>query len=418
MIFQYQALDRTGKTVSDYIDAPSEVNARQKIRGLGLYPTKLIKQEVLTTVEAPGTKTSFKALFERIAANISLRFGTKQLGLFSRQLATLLKAGLPLPVAISDIVEQIDNRPFRNIIADIKEKIEQGSSFSNALAQHRAVFPDMYVSMVRVGESLGSLDVVIARLADLEEKQNILTSKIRSAMYYPAFMLLFAMAVTAFLMSSVIPTIAGMFEEQKKDLPVITNVIIVISNFMSHIWFFPVLIALVILLIYIYYRYSHTTEGRRKIDELKMKVPLISNLYRRLIVFRFTQNLGVLLSNKVDLIKSFEIVKKIVGNVIIEEKIEEAAKKIREGASVSNSLSKSEFLPKLVLGMISAGEASDNLDTMLVNIGNVYETELDLTVTSLTSLIEPIIIIIMGVVIAMIVMSVILPITQMNLLMQ
>ncbi|HPG50878.1 MAG TPA: type II secretion system F family protein, partial [Spirochaetota bacterium] len=141
-------------------------------------------------------------------------------------------------------------------------------------------------------------------------------------------------------------------------------------------------------------------------------------LYRRLIVFRFTQNLGVLLSNKVDLIKSFEIVKKIVGNVIIEEKIEEAAKKIREGASVSNSLSKSEFLPKLVLGMISAGEASDNLDTMLANIGNVYETELDLTVTSLTSLIEPIIIIVMGLVIALIVMSVILPITQMNLLLQ
>ena len=416
MIFQYQALDRTGKTVSDYIDAPSEVNARQKIRSQGLYPTKLIKQEVLTTAEAPGTKTSFKVLFERFSATISLRFGTKQLGLFSRQLATLLKAGLPLPVAISDIVEQIDNRQFRNIIADIKEKIEQGSSFSNALAQHRAVFPDMYVSMVRVGESLGSLDHVIARLADLEEKQNILTSKIRSAMYYPAFMLLFAMAVTAFLMTSVIPTIAGMFEDQKKDLPFVTNLIIGISTFLAKFWFIPLI--LIGVLIYAYHRYAQTEQGRRKIDELKMKIPLVSNLYRRLIVFRFTQNLGVLLSNKVDLIKSFEIVKKIVGNVIIEEKIEEAAKKIREGASVSNSLSKSEFLPKLVLGMISAGEASDNLDTMLVNIGNVYETELDLTVTSLTSLIEPIIIIIMGLVIAMIVMSVILPITQMNLLMQ
>jgi general secretion pathway protein F len=416
MIFQYQALDRTGKTVSDYIDAPSEVNARQKIRGQGLYPVKLIKQEVVTSPEAPGTKTSLKALLEKISATISLRLGTKQLGLFSRQLATLLKAGLPLPVAISDIVEQIDNRQFRNIIADIKEKIEQGSSFSNALAQHKAVFPDMYISMVRVGESLGSLDHVIARLADLEEKQNILTSKIRSAMYYPAFMLLFAMAVTGFLMTSVIPTIAGMFEDQKKDLPFVTNLVITISNFLSHFWFIP--LALVIVLIYIFHRYKHTSEGRRRIDELKMKIPLISNLYRRLIVFRFTQNLGVLLSNKVDLIKAFEIVKKIVGNVIVEEKIEEAAKKIREGASVSNSLSKSEFLPKLVLGMISAGEASDNLDTMLMNIGNVYEVELDLTVTSLTSLIEPIIIIIMGLVIAMIVMSVILPITQMNLLLQ
>lgn len=416
MIFQYQALDRTGKTVSDYIDAPSEVSARQKVRGQGLYLVKLVKQEVATAQEAPGAKTSFRALVEKIAAAISLRLGTKQLGLFSRQLATLLKAGLPLPMAITDIVEQIDNKQFRNIIADIKEKIEQGSSFSNALSLHRAVFPEMYISMVRVGESLGSLDHVIARLADLEEKQNILTSKIRSAMYYPAFMLLFAMAVTAFLMTSVIPTIASMFEEQDRALPFVTRFIIGISTFMAHFWYIPLI--LIAFLIYAYHRYAQTPAGRRRVDELKLKVPLVSNLYRRLIVFRFTQNLGVLLSNKVDLIKSFEIVKKIVGNVIIEEKIEEAAKKIREGASVSNSLSKSEFLPKLVLGMISAGEASDNLDTMLTNIGNVYETELDLTVTSLTSLIEPIIIIIMGLVIALIVMSVILPITQMNLLLQ
>ena len=143
-----------------------------------------------------GHENIVQGFAERISDIISLSFSTKQLGLFSRQLATLLKAGLPLPVAITDIVEQIDNKHFRNVIADIKEKIEQGSSFSNALAQHSAIFPDMYISMVRVGESLGSLDQVIARLADMEEKQNILTSKIRSAMYYPAFMLLFAMAVT------------------------------------------------------------------------------------------------------------------------------------------------------------------------------------------------------------------------------
>ncbi|MBN2160055.1 MAG: type II secretion system F family protein [Spirochaetes bacterium] len=416
MIFQYQALDRSGKNVSDFVDAPSEMSARQKIRGQGLYLVKLQKHEVSRGQAASGTKTSLKQVAQRISDIVSLKFSTKQIGLFSRQLATLLKAGLPLPVAITDIVDQIDNKHFRNVIADIKEKLEQGSSFSNALAQHRVVFPEMYVSMVRVGESLGSLDQVIARLADLEEKQNIMTSKIRSALYYPGFMLLFAMAVTAFLMTNVIPTIAGMFEEQKRELPLVTNLIIWISNFMSHFWYVPILLAAI--LVYLYYRYVQTPRGRRKIDDLKLKIPLASNLYRRLIVYRFTQNLGILLSNKVDLIKSFEIVKKIVGNVVIEEKIEEAAAKIREGASVSNSLSKSEFLPKLVLGMITAGEASDNLDTMLVNIGNVYETELDLAVTSLTSLIEPIIIIIMGLVIALIVMSVILPITQMNLLLQ
>ncbi|HNW30287.1 MAG TPA: type II secretion system F family protein [Spirochaetota bacterium] len=418
MIFQYQALDRTGKNVSDYIDAPSEMSARQKIRSQGLYLVKLKKHEITSIQTAPGEKMTLKAFAQRLSDIVSLKLSTKQLGLFSRQLATLLKAGLPLPVAIADIVEQIDNKHFKNVVADLKEKLEQGSSFSNALAQHRAIFPDMYVSMVRVGESLGSLDQVIARLADMEEKQNILTSKIRSVMYYPAFMLLFAMAVTMFLMTSVIPTIAGMFEEQQKALPFVTRLVIGVSSLLSNGWVLLGLFVLAGILGYAYYRYIHTPEGRRTVDDLKLKVPLAKNLYRRLIVYRFTQNLGILLNNKVDIIKSFEIVKKIVGNVIIEEKISEAALKIKEGASVANALSKSDFLPKLVLGMITAGEASDNLDTMLLNIGNVYETELDLSVTSLTSLIEPVVIIIMGLVIALIVMSVILPITQMNMLLQ
>lgn len=418
MIFQYQALDRTGKNVSDYIDAPSEISARQKIRSQGLYLVKLKKHEITSMQAAPGEKMTVRAFAQRLSDIVSLKLSTKQLGLFSRQLSTLLKAGLPLPVAIADIVEQIDNKHFKNVVADLKEKLEQGSSFSNALAQHRVIFPDMYVSMVRVGESLGSLDQVIARLADMEEKQNILTSKIRSVMYYPAFMLLFAMAVTMFLMTSVIPTIAGMFEEQQKALPFVTRLVIGVSSLLSNGWVLLGLAALAGVLGYAYYRYIHTPEGRRKVDDIKLRMPLAKNLYRRLIVYRFTQNLGILLNNKVDIIKSFEIVKKIVGNVIIEEKISEAAHKIKEGASVANALSKSDFLPKLVLGMITAGEASDNLDTMLLNIGNVYETELDLSVTSLTSLIEPVVIIIMGLVIALIVMSVILPITQMNMLMQ
>ncbi len=413
MIFHYQALDRTGKNVADYIDAASEANARQKIRGQGLYLVKLKKHEIKPDEGGPST---LRALALRITDIVRLRLSPKQLGLFSRQLATLLRAGLPLPVAITDIVEQIDNKHFKNVIADVKEKIEEGSSFSNALALHRSIFPEMYISMVRVGENLGSLDQVIARLADLEEKKNTLTSKIRAALWYPAFMFLFAMAVTAFLMTNVIPTIADLFEEQQRALPLVTSIIIGISNFMSRFWY--ALPILAVILVYLYHRYSQTPEGKRRIDELKLKIPLFSNLYHRLIVYRFTQNLGILLTNRVDLIKSFEIVKKIVGNVVIEEKIEEAAKKIREGASVSNSLAKSGFLPKMVLGMISAGEASDNLDTMLVNIGTVYETELDLTVTGLTSLIEPLIIIFMGLVIALIVMSVILPITQMNLMLQ
>ena len=414
MIFQYQALNKEGKTVHDFIDAPSEANARQKIKSQGLYPVKIKKKDIVSgNVDETGHST-WKALISKLSNTMSMRLSSRHIGLFSRQLATLLKAGLPLPTAIADIIDQIENNNFRNVVVDLREKLEEGSSFSNALQRHRNIFSDMYVNMVRVGENLGSLDEVIERLAEMEEKKNILTSKVRAALWYPSFMLFFAVAVVIFLLVNVIPRIAEMFRDQNRELPLPTKIVISVSNFLSDFWFLiPVVI---IILLYAYKRYISTEAGRKKVDELKLRFPLYQKIYTKLIVQKFTQNLGVLLSNKVDIMKSFEIVEKIVGNRIIEEKISEAATMIKEGSSVSLALKRSEFLPKLVLGMITAGEASDNLDTMLLNIGNVYETELDLTITGMTSLIEPIIIIIMGVAIATIVMAVMLPIMEMNLM--
>ena len=270
----------------------------------------------------------------------------------------------------------------------------------------------MYINMVRVGENLGSLDQVVERLADLEEKKNILKSKIQAALWYPSFMILFALIVIIFMMVSIIPSLSRMFIDLGRELPLPTRIVMGLSDFLSSFWY--IILILIAGSIYYLNRYIKSAEGKKWFDELKLKLPLFSNLYRKLIVLRFTQNFGILLNNKVDIIKSFEIVKKIVGNTIIESSIEVAAKRVKEGSSVSNALSKSDFLPKMVIGMISAGEASDNLDSMLLNIGNVYETELDLTVTSITNMIEPIIIIIMGIVIGTIVISVLLPIFEMT----
>ncbi len=418
MIFHYDALDKNGDNISDYIDAPSESSARQKIRGQGLYLIRLEKHEVGETTgkKKPGDKKSrLSELLENVAQSINMRFSTKSVGLFSRQLATLLKAGLPLPTAIADIVEQIDNKHFRNVIADTKEKIEEGSSFSNALLRHRNIFNDMYINMVRVGENLGSLDQVMARLAESLEKRNFIKSKIQSALWYPGFMIFFSFVVVIFLMTTVIPKIALMYEG-RGNIPLPTRIVISISDILQVAWpFIPVLI---FGLMYLFKKLTEQEEGKRKVDEIKLKIPLVKTLYNKLIVYRFTQNLGILLDNNVDIIKSFDIVQKIVGNVIIEEKISEAGKMIKEGSSVSNALRKADFLPKLVLGMISAGEASDTLDKMLLNIGTVYESEIDLNVTSLTSLLEPIIIVLMGAVIGMIFISVMMPIMQTNLLVQ
>ncbi|HPO46860.1 MAG TPA: type II secretion system F family protein, partial [Spirochaetota bacterium] len=259
-------------------------------------------------------------------------------------------------------------------------------------------------------------DQVIERLAELEEKKNILKGKIQAALWYPAFLIFFAILVVLFIMINIIPSLTRMFLELGKDLPLPTRVVMGFSDFLASFW--PLLLAVLAAGALFVRKYVKTPEGRRKADELKLSIPLVGNLYRKLVVLRFTQNLGVLLSNRVDIMKSFEIVKKIVVNSVIEEKIDEAADRIREGSSVSTALARADFLPRLVIGMIAAGEASDRLDAMLQNIGRVYETELDLTVTSLTSMIEPIIIIIMGVVIGLIVIAVLLPIFEMNLILQ
>ncbi len=415
MIYHYQALDKNGDNVSDFLDASSENSARQKIRQMGYYPVKIERRD-LSPDSRDEKSGRLKVFFDKAADFLSTRFISRQVGLFSRQLATLLNAGMQLPMAISNIIEQIDNKHFRNIVADLKEKLEEGSTFSNALKRHRTIFSDMYVSMVLVGENLGSLDHVMERLAETEEKSAMMKNKIQAALYYPLFMLVFAIIVVVFLMINVIPSISEMFIEQNKKLPLSTEIVIAVSNFLSYTWY--LIPFLVLGVIYLIRRTARSKEGKRKLDEFKLKIPLIKGIYRKNLVYRFTQNLGILMNNKVDIIKSFEIVGKIMDNSIIEDKIIEAGKQIKEGSSISNALKQSEFLPKMVLGMISAGEASDQLDAMMLNIGRVYETEIELTITSLTNLLEPVIIIIMGLLIGTIVMAVMLPMMEMNLLVQ
>ena len=411
MLFHYKALTKSGEEITDIIDAPEEAAAVQKIRNSGNF---VISIKAADSADKKTSSFSISKIRDFLYDFINKSSAKKQVGLFSRQLSTLLRAGMPFVTALNDIIEQIDNKAFKNIIIDIREKIEEGTSFSNAIARHRDIFSEMYISMIRVGENLGSLDEVIERMSEMEEKKVFLKNRIRAALWYPSFMLAFSSIIVVFLMVNIIPTITGIFVDQQRELPLPTKIVVAMSDFLTTFW---VLIPLfIILLIYIYSRYAATDKGRKKIDEFKMKIPIASRLYNKVLVYRFTLNLGVLVSNKVDLLKSFEIVKKIVDNVIVEKKIEEAAKNIQEGVSISQALKKHDFLPRLVIGMIAAGEASDKVDEMLLNIGKVYENEIDMTVTSITGMIEPIIIIVMGFLIGVIVLSVMMPIMEMNLL--
>ncbi len=416
MIFEYQALNKQGEKLTDLIDAPTEMSARQKLRSKDLYVVKLNRHDDALIKTDTETKSTFLSAYNKLVQDISLRLSTKQVGIFSRQLATLLSAGMPLLTAITDIIDQIENKNFKRIVVDIKEKLAEGMSFSNCVARHKIVFSDMYVNMVRVGENLGSLDQVVERLSDIEEKKNELKGKVQSALYYPAFLTLFSGSIVVFLMTSFVPSLTRMLEEMGTEPPLPTKIIVGISDLLSSFTFLVPFGFILFASFYMFYRYANTPKGRLQIDDWKLKVPIFKTFYKKLIVLQFTQNLGILLNNKVDILKSFEIVKEIVGNKIVEDEIQEVANKVREGASIAKSLSKSVFLPKLVLGMISAGEASDQLDTMLIRIGNVYEKELDMTVAGFTGLIAPVILVIMGIAIAMIVIAMLLPIFEMNMM--
>jgi len=410
MIYQYQAMNSKGQKVQNIIDAPSEAKAKLKLKSGGLYVIKIAPQK--EEEELVSERTGIAAQIQKLYSYVNLRMSAKHVGIFSRQLSTLIGAGMPLLNAINDILEQTDDPTFKRIIGDIKDNLESGASFSNCLAKHQYVFSDMYVNMVRVGENLGSLDNVVERLADIEEKRSILKSKINSALSYPIFMILFSSAIVIFLMVKIIPTLSEMFVEMGQELPLPTRIVMAASGFLSSYLLLIAGAALVAGLALHYY--IRTPAGKTRYDEFKMKAPIISKLYNKLIVLHFTQNLGILLSNKVDILRSFEIVKKIVNNVIIESKIADAAKRIKEGMPVSKALTAANFLPKMVLGMIAAGEASDNLDKMLVRVGDVYDTEIDLSISSMTRMIEPVIIVIMGFIIGLIVISIILPLLEMN----
>ncbi|MBN1501169.1 MAG: type II secretion system F family protein [Spirochaetes bacterium] len=415
MIFEYDALDRNGNSLSDIIDAPNAEKAKQILRSRRIYVVRIGEQSAIAFSSSKKKSENISSLHNLISAvsdYFTLKKSKQQVSVFSRQLATLLNAGIPLLKAISDIIEQVDNKNFRNVIADIKTKIESGISFSNALTSHNRIFSEMYINMVRVGENLGSLEQVIGRLAEIEEKNSILKNKIKSAMIYPIMITIFFSFFILFLFIFVIPTITGVFEEMGKELPLITKIVIGISSILRKFWF--VLAALITVLAVYFRKYMHSSEGRKKIDQFKTKAPLIHVIYNKIIILNFTQNLGILLSNNVDLIKSLEIVSKIVSNEIIEEKIRTVISAIKEGTPVSKSLQNAGFLPKMVTGMIAAGESSDELDTMLIKIGNIYQTELDTQVDNLTRIIEPLIIIILGIIIGSVVIAIALPLMDMN----
>ena len=404
-VYEYSALNFKGKEISGIINADSMQDARQKVRGLELHVSRI--REL-----AEGEGSQKKSLELSSIKGLVSWVKPQEISLFSRQLATLLKAGLPLIMALNALIDQFEETKIRKVIYQIREKVNGGSSFANALADHPRYFSDLYVSMVNAGESSGALDIVLERLAEFSEKQNELKNKIRATLAYPIIMGVIGFAILGFLFTYVIPKVTSIFEETKQVLPLPTLLLIGISNFLKKFWW-AILAAIIVAYIMIK-RTLKTESGRYYYDNLKLKLPIFGSLFQKIAISRFSRTLGTLLNSGIPILQSLDIVKTVVANKVLHKAIEDAGQNISEGADIATPLKKSKLFPPIVIHMIATGERSGQLEEMLLKVSESYDNETDSTIKALTSLMEPIMIVIMGIAVGFVVIAILLPIFDMT----
>lgn len=401
-VYEYRALDGAGKNIKGVIDAESEAQAKSRLRSGGKYPVsvKLGKGHS----QASDRKTSGVGFFERIKA--------EEIHVMTRQLATLIGAGIPLVQSLSSLVDQTGNPALKRVIAQVREKVNEGSTLTRALSDHPKLFSTIYVNMIRAGEASGSLDVVLEKLADFGEKQQALESRLRAALIYPIFMAIIGSGILFVLITYVVPNITQVFTDMGRVLPWPTRFLIEFSGFLKQFWW-VVIAAAAAAVFGVRYLVSRPA-GRSLWDLIKLKAPVVGPVLRKVLLARFASTLGSLLNSSVGLMTSMQIVKTLIDNVQIAAVIDEAMDHIEKGKSMTVALSQSPWFPPMFVQMISVGEQSGNLEGMLEKVSSSYEREVESAILGMTSLIEPIMIVCMGAAVGFVVLSILLPIFEMN----
>jgi general secretion pathway protein F len=422
-VFEYSGLTEAGKNVRGVKDAENRKVLRSLLRKDGIFLTDVRAADGAAVAGASSSSSrpvtgKIDLSGQGLSREVDLRqiFGSRvsgqDLAIATRQLATLIGAGITLVDALTALVDQIEHPRLKRIIGIVRQKVNEGSSLADALAEHPKVFTTLYVNMIRAGESSGALDVVLVRLADFTEGQAALRNKIMGAMLYPAIMMLVGVGIVAILFIVVIPKVTTIFADMNVTLPWTTQILITTSNFARDYWY--LMLAAVPLFIWGVRRYVRTAHGRAWWDRTKLNAPIFGELVRMLSLARFAKTLATLLSSGVPLLNALDIVKNIVNNSILSKVIEDARDAIREGESIAAPLKRSGQFPPLVHHMIAIGEKSGQLEEMLQNVARSYDAQVDIRVSALTSLLEPIMIVGMGVGVAFIVFSILMPIMQLN----
>ena len=409
-VFEYTGLTEAGKNVRGLRDAESVKTLRQLLRKDGVYVTESRPAEA---GQIAGDQKTGMAREIDVAAIFGMSgVSSQDLAIATRQLATLIGAGIPLVEALTALVDQIEHPRLKRIMGVVKQKVNEGSSLAAALGENPKVFGDLYVNMIRAGESSGALDVVLVRLADFTESQAQLRNKIIGAMLYPAIMVVVGFAIVGILFAVVIPKVTKIFDDMNVTLPWTTRLLIGVSTIVQNYWY---LILLGIpLSLYCARRWLRTPRGTAFWDRTQLRVPVLGDLIRMLAISRFAKTLSTLLASGVPLLTAMDIVRNIVTNTLLSSVIDNARDAIREGESIAAPLKRSGQFPPLVYHMIAIGERSGQLEEMLSNVARSYEAQVEMRIGALTSLLEPVMIVLMGGGVAFIVFSILMPIMQLN----
>jgi type IV pilus assembly protein PilC len=416
--FQYSALDAKGEQTTGVVTATNEAEAIQQLRAKGLYPTQIQEEGKghKGKMVAPA-KSKAKSAVKSSKSQLGGRVKPKNLMIFTRQLATLIDSGLPLLRSLTVLEKQEPHPVLRATIGSLAENVQGGSTFSESLAQHPRIFNKLYVNMVKAGELGGVLEIVLNRLAEYQEKAQKLKNKIVSAMVYPVIVMFIAIAILVFLMIFIVPKFKEMFATTDSQLPLISRIVFGTSEFfLARPLFVPNIVFIFVVFglgVFLFNFWGRTKGGRQAIDTLKLKLPVLGDIQRKSAVSRFSRTLGTLVTSGVPILQALNITRDTAGNVVISQAIEKVHEAVKEGETIVTPLQASGVFPNMVISMVDVGEETGQLPEMLLKVADVYDDEVDNSVTALTSILEPIMIVFLALVVGSVVFALFLPLIKM-----
>lgn len=393
-LFEYEAKTMQGTPIKGKMDAINEAAVSAALREKGYFPTNIRQKSGILNMDIEMLQ----------------KVHIKDIAIFCRQFSVIINAGIPVMRGLEIVKEQTESKKLKMILTEVFDEVQKGRTLSAAMKQHKE-FPDMLSNMITVGETSGTLDIILDRMSIFYEKESVLNQKIRGAMTYPIAVCVVAIGVVILLLTKVLPIFSDMLLSSGGKLPLPTKILMGVSEFINTKWY--IVIAVLVILIVSIKFYLNTPEGRRAIDKTKLNIPLFGKLYRKIMTARFARTFGTLMGSGIPLLSSMEICSSVLGNTIIRETLDSTSEEIQKGLGVGETLETRGLFPPMLTQMIKVGEEAGTLDSILQSTAGFYDNEVDTVTEQMTNLIQPIIIVILAVIVGFIIISIMLPMVEM-----